>query len=487
MWLVKHSVYKVFCGGESLEEVLGTMDKLESRGVKTVLDYAVEASSEDVTCITDDVFDHNLHLTWKAVETVSKKRDGLVAVKVSALGPVSTFERAGVVIAAVERLFAELCGMPVSPGHRRTLPDLLMLKELTRQAFVKGMRKLATEATVPVAAEAELNRVFDTLLAQPGRGEDDFKVSFFQWTHFLQPQKVGRDELAVFKEVIPPLSDYDADHVVATQDRLFRLCKMTAQLETKPSLLVDAEQSQVQGFISTVTSNAQKRFNKNGQSLIYNTYQAYLKETKSQVRCDIEMARRFGVSFALKLVRGAYMSFERDIAEANGYPCPVHDCIEDTHDSFDSCVRLLLENRNRVAIFIGTHNAESIRKAGELLYGMRQNPDESLTKDERTSDVSVTNVSGVGDRTHLLAPTSLPVSFGQLLGMGDNLTFTLSDSGFRVYKYVPYGPVEVTIPYLLRRVQENCGVIGRAGWELQIIVQEIKRRAYSWLGCHKQQ
>ncbi|CBZ52470.1 hypothetical protein NCLIV_022590 [Neospora caninum Liverpool] len=448
MWLVKHSVYKVFCGGESLEEVLGTMDKLESRGVKTVLDYAVEASSEDVTCITDDVFDHNLHLTWKAVETVSKKRDGLVAVKVSALGPVSTFERAGVVIAAVERLFAELCEQN---------------SNMHKFYNVSGGNK------------------------EPGRGEDDFKVSFFQWTHFLQPQKVGRDELAVFKEVIPPLSDYDADHVVATQDRLFRLCKMTAQLETKPSLLVDAEQSQVQGFISTVTSNAQKRFNKNGQSLIYNTYQAYLKETKSQVRCDIEMARRFGVSFALKLVRGAYMSFERDIAEANGYPCPVHDCIEDTHDSFDSCVRLLLENRNRVAIFIGTHNAESIRKAGELLYGMRQNPDESLTKDERTSDVSVTNVSGVGDRTHLLAPTSLPVSFGQLLGMGDNLTFTLSDSGFRVYKYVPYGPVEVTIPYLLRRVQENCGVIGRAGWELQIIVQEIKRRAYSWLGCHKQQ
>lgn len=33
------------------------------------------------------------------------------------------------------------------------------------------------------------------------------------------------------------------------------------------------------------------------------------------------------------------------------------------------------------------------------------------------------------------------VSFGQLLGMCDHLTYSLAASKFRAFKYIPYGPV----------------------------------------------
>ncbi|PFH32813.1 proline dehydrogenase [Besnoitia besnoiti] len=477
MWLLKQSFYKVFCGGEDLNEVRGTMDKLRKRGVQSVLDYAVEASPDDVAAMSAETFEENLRLTWDAVKAVSDERDGLVAVKVTALGPTSTMERAGIVTAAVERLFAELCGVPVSAGHRRTLPDLLISKELTKETFVKGIQQLQTEKSMPVAPEGELNRIFNRLLEQPGGGDDKTKVSFYQWCHLLQPHMVGRADLSVFKELIPPLSDEDVKEVEATEERLFRLCEMTEKVETKPSLLVDAEHSPLQGFIRAVTINAQKKFNKNGKSLVYNTYQAYLKETKSQLTSDLEMARRFGVTFALKLVRGAYMSFERRTAEENGYPSPVHDCLEDTHNSYDACVRLLLSNIDRVALFMGSHNAESLQKATALLYEICE---------ERNSGVGKDGKPGAGASTDLLTPASLPVSFGQLLGMGDHLTFTLSDSGFRVYKYVPYGPVDVTIPYLLRRAQENAGMMGGAGRELFFVAEEVKNRVKGWLGRKEQ-
>jgi proline dehydrogenase len=51
------------------------------------------------------------------------------------------------------------------------------------------------------------------------------------------------------------------------------------------------------------------------------------------------------------------------------------------------------------------------------------------------------------------------VYFGQLLGMADNITSTLGQHGYRAYKYVPYGPVHETVAYLIRRMEENSGML----------------------------
>jgi proline dehydrogenase len=49
-----------------------------------------------------------------------------------------------------------------------------------------------------------------------------------------------------------------------------------------------------------------------------------------------------------------------------------------------------------------------------------------------------------------LAPQSGMVMFGQLMGMCDQISYTLGQHGYGIYKYVPYGPIHHVIPYLIR-------------------------------------
>jgi proline dehydrogenase len=70
------------------------------------------------------------------------------------------------------------------------------------------------------------------------------------------------------------------------------------------------------------------------------------------------------------------------------------------------------------------------------------------------------------------------VYFGQLLGMADHLTFTLAAHQLQAYKYVPYGPVDEVMPYLIRRTQENSTLLGTPAVvaERAMIFSELKRR-----------
>ena len=81
----------------------------------------------------------------------------------------------------------------------------------------------------------------------------------------------------------------------------------------------------------------------------------------------------------------------------------------------------------------------------------------------------------------LLQEKNLPynhphVHFSQLYGMSDNITFNLAHAGCSVSKYLPFGPIEDVIPYLMRRAQENTSVGGQTGRELLLINKELKRR-----------
>jgi proline dehydrogenase len=68
------------------------------------------------------------------------------------------------------------------------------------------------------------------------------------------------------------------------------------------------------------------------------------------------------------------------------------------------------------------------------------------------------------------------VYFSQLYGMSDSISYNLAKAGYRVVKYVPYGPVEKVMPYLSRRAAENSSMAGQSSREFELVQKEMKRR-----------
>ena len=75
-----------------------------------------------------------------------------------------------------------------------------------------------------------------------------------------------------------------------------------------------------------------------------------------------------------------------------------------------------------------------------------------------------------------LAKISERVLFAQLLGMSDSLSTELADEGYRVAKYLPYGPVDKVLPYLLRRARENSSAAGELSREYALLLAEQRQR-----------
>lgn len=219
----------------------------------------------------------------------------------------------------------------------------------------------------------------------------------------------------------------------------------TTAAKHKIGLLIDAEESWIQQPVDDLTDELMGQFNKEN-AIVFNTFQMYRHDRLAFLKRSFEKAAQQGYLLGAKLVRGAYMEKERKRAEEMGYPSPIQPNKEATDKDYNAAVTFCMERLDKLALFVGTHNEQSSMLAASLLH-QQQLPH---------------------NHPHL--------SFSQLLGMSDNITFNLAHAGYHVSKYLPYGPVKDVMPYLLRRAQENTSISGQVGRELGLIRKERKRR-----------
>ena len=226
-------------------------------------------------------------------------------------------------------------------------------------------------------------------------------------------------------------------------DRYNIICD--SALKNNVSVLIDAEESWIQASVDEIFENLLVKYNSD-RTTVYNTVQAYRVDRLDYIKHLQKIFESNGVNIGIKLVRGAYMEKERERSDKFNYTSPIHNSKNETDACFNHCMNYMFEHIDMFSIFIGTHNEDSNALAINNIKKYSVNMDDGK------------------------------VWFSQLYGMSDHISYNLSFQGYKVAKYLPFGPVKDVIPYLLRRADENTSIEGQTSRELSLFNKELNRR-----------
>jgi proline dehydrogenase len=227
------------------------------------------------------------------------------------------------------------------------------------------------------------------------------------------------------------------------KERMYAICDVAATHGI--GILIDAEETWIQDPIDRLAIELMGVYNKE-KVIVYNTYQLYRSDRLRFLELSHKIAAEGHFILGAKLVRGAYMEKERARAEAMGYPSPIQTDKSATDADFDAAVVFCLAHLDQIGLILASHNEASNLKCAQMMQ------DKGL----------------LNNHPH--------IHFSQLYGMSDHISFNMALEGYKVSKYLPFGPLQDVVPYLMRRAQENSSVNGQTNRELLLIRQEIARR-----------
>jgi proline dehydrogenase len=335
--IVKATIFKQFCGGESIEDCRNKMEELATFKVGTILDYSIEGKT------TDEDFEQTVEIIIQTIqEGINNKNIPFAVFKVTGIGSINLLEMAS-------------------------------------------------------------------------------------------------DENCI-------LNESQILELEGIKNRIERIC--AAAHNAMIPVFIDAEESWIQAIIDTWALEMMLKYNLE-KAIVYNTLQMYRHDRLAFLTSCYENAKKHGIKYGVKLVRGAYMEKERARAQKLGYPSPIYPDKNASDVAYNTALKFILEHEMLFALCAGTHNEESSLNLTKLM------------------------------NEHKIDKSDKRIFYSQLFGMSDNISYNLANDGYNVAKYLPYGPVKETLPYLIRRAQENTSVEGQTGRELSLIIKEKNRRKNS--------
>ena len=219
-------------------------------------------------------------------------------------------------------------------------------------------------------------------------------------------------------------------------DRYDKIFSYAHQLSVR--VMIDAEQSWIQSAVDEIATKNIIKYNRE-TVIITLTLQCYRKNSYEFITLMNNVAIKHGVNIGIKLVRGAYL--EEEIQYNDRVGDVLFYSKSETDENYNAIVDFIIANIDNFTPFFATHNEVSIAR---------------ILDDKRLS--------------------SKDFWLGQLYGVGDHVSLSAVKKGNRVCKYLPYGPFEKSLPYLLRRIEENAVSVATFSNENAIIRKEIISR-----------
>ncbi|RDW76042.1 FAD-linked oxidoreductase [Coleophoma crateriformis] len=256
----------------------------------------------------------------------------------------------------------------------------------------------------------------------------------------------------------------------ALKDAIDSICTLASKRGVP--LLFDAEQDSLQTGIDRWTLDYMRKYNKkgSGKAVVYGTYQAYRKQTPSNLAAHLAVGRQEDFTVGVKLVRGAYLGSDPRHT--------IHDTKADTDYCYDGIAEALIRGSYNsvlrpakgesefpsVNVVLAGHNHTSVRKAQAV-----------RSQQARSGE----------PRTEMV--------YAQLQGMADEVSCDLVQSGIanagdskvdvpKAYKYLVWGTTGECMKYLLRRAQENRDAVERTREGRIAMAGELMRRMKKSVG-----
>lgn len=313
-------------------------------------------------------------------------------------------------------------------------------EETTKQLFKFGIGTILDYSVEGKTSNEDFEKTTDEIISTilKAKGNKAIPYAVFKVTGIA---RFGILERA--NDLKNHLNESENDELKEVINRIDRICK--AGFESDVPVFIDAEESWIQDIIDRICESMMEKYNKE-KAIVFNTLQMYRHDRINFLNEAILKAKEKNFHYGIKLVRGAYMEKERERAEKLNYPSPIQKDKNNTDSDYNKALEIIIQNIECLALCAGTHNENSSLLLANLI------DKKGISKDDKR------------------------VYFAQLLGMSDHISYNLSESNYNVAKYVPYGPINEVLPYLLRRADENTSVAGQTGRELSLLTLEKKRR-----------
>ncbi len=151
--------------------------------------------------------------------------------------------------------------------------------------------------------------------------------------------------------------------------------------------------------------------------------QAYLRDSLEDTKKLCDFAKKRGVPFTVRLVKGAYWDFETITSNQRDWPIPVYTNKKESDANYEDCTQALLSSHQYIKAAFGSHNVRSLAYAMVMAkkLGLPQNAFE----------------------------------IQMLYGMAEPIKKSIVKMGYRVREYAPIGELIPGMAYLVRRLLEN--------------------------------